>query len=82
MNDDEKKVDPEVLEVIADETRLARGVGRESAIKRKKMQRLGTKGLQAIQARDARALTRELKLAGIEEGSDAWKRAWKIFHSS
>jgi hypothetical protein len=79
MDEEEKDVDPEIKEVIADQKRLARGVGRESGAAKKKMQRLGVKGLQAIKSHDARALTRELKLAGIVEG---WKRAWKIFHSS
>ena len=73
--DDE--LDPEVQEVIEDQKKLASGVSRQVS----KMNRLGRKALQAIEACDARALAKELRLAGVPEDSEAWKRAWEIFHS-
>jgi hypothetical protein len=73
--DDE--LDPEVQEVVEDQKRLARGVSRQT----RKINRLGRKALEAIEACDSRALARELRLAGVPEDSEAWRRAWEIFHS-
>jgi hypothetical protein len=74
-NDDD--LDPDVQEILKDQTRLARGKSRQES----KINRLHWKVLEAIQACDARALARELRLADVPEGSDLWKRAWQAFHS-
>ena len=77
MEKDDDELDPDILEVIEDQKRLARGVSRQAS----KISRLGRKALQAIEACDARALAKELRLAGVPEDSEAWKRAWEIFRS-
>ena len=75
---DDHTIDPEVREVIEDQKRLARGVGREAATKARKMKRLASKALEAIAAKDARAYAKHLREAGVVDGSDDWKRAWIV----
>jgi hypothetical protein len=76
MDSHEKKVDPDIREIIADEQRLSRGKGRETATTEKKRKRLAVKALQAIRARDERAFAKHLREADVTEGSGEWKRAW------
>jgi len=82
MGDDRQPLDPEVREVIEDQKRLARGVGRESAAKERKLKRLSAKLLAAIRARDQRAFATLLRESGVNEGSSEWVRAWKLFSSA
>jgi hypothetical protein len=79
MASDERKIDPEVQEIIADEKRLVRGARKDAATTEKKRNRLARKALEAIQACDQRAFATHLRDAEIRDGSDEWKRAWKIF---
>ena len=76
---DDQDIDPQVREVIEDENRLARGVGREAAARNRQLKRLATKTLEAIAAKDARAFAKHLREAGVADGSDEWKRAWIVF---
>lgn len=82
MGSDEKKIDPEVREILADEQRLARGAAREAATTLKKRKRLARKAMEAIRARDERAFATHLREADVRDGSDEWKRAWKIFREA
>jgi hypothetical protein len=75
----DKKVDPAVREVIADQQRIARPAQQDAAATEKKRKRLARKALQAIRARDERAFAKHLREAGVHDGSDEWNRAWKIF---
>jgi hypothetical protein len=75
-------LDPEIREIIDDEKRLARGVGREAVARRKAQRRLARKGLEAIQAKDSRAFAMHLQEAGVVAGSDEWKRAWIAFRKA
>jgi hypothetical protein len=79
---DDQIIDPQIREVIGDEKRVARGVGREAAAKNRKLKRLATKALEAIAAKDARAYAKHLQEAGVVDGSDEWKRAWIVFRKA
>jgi hypothetical protein len=81
MTVEKEPVDPEVREVIDYQQRLARGLGRESAEKARRLRRLSRKALAAIQARDRRAFANALREADVREGSPEWARAWKLFWS-
>ncbi len=75
-------IDREVLDVIEEQSRQARGRGpRDAHIERKK-RKLAEDGLKAIRAKDARTFTELLRQAGIREGSPEWKNAWKAFYSA
>ena len=76
------KIDREVLDVIQEEKRKARGRGPQDAVAERKKKRLAEDGLRAIKAKDARTFTELLRQAGIREGSPEWKNAWKAFYSS
>jgi len=82
MTVEKEPIDPAVREVMDDQKRLARGVGRESAEKARKLKRLSGKLLSAIRARDQRAFATLLREAGVSEGSSEWVRAWKLFWSA
>jgi len=75
-------IDPDVREVMEDQKRLARGVGRQSAERERKIQRLIRVALHAIRNKDQRAFARHLLEADVREGSPEWERAWKIFWSA
>ena len=79
MDSDEKSIDPEIRDVIAAEKR--RGRSGATANERKK-QRMAAKALDAIRARDERAFAMHLREADVREGSDEWKRAWRVFRQA
>jgi hypothetical protein len=64
---DDHNIDPEVQDVIEDQKRLARGVGRETATQNRKLKRLASKALEAIAAKDARAFAKHLREAGVAD---------------
>lgn len=70
------ELDPSIRDVIEDQKRLAKGRSRQQSI----IMRLARKALEAIKHCDARALTIALREAGVREGSEQWKNAWKAFH--
>jgi len=75
-------VDPEVREVMQDQTRLAAGrgpnIGREARRKRV----FASAALKAIKAKDERAFSELLRSVGVKDGSPEWKNAWKAFRSA
>jgi hypothetical protein len=81
VNPDEKDIDRDIEDVMAEEKSRGRKQPLDPS-RKKKMRRLAAAALRAIQARDARAFTEELKRAGVREGSSDWQRAWKAFHDA
>jgi len=78
---EDKPVDRDIQDVIADERRRGRG-GPAGAEQRRKKKTLARGALKAIQLRDERMFAEQLRLAGVREGSDEWVRAWRIFRSA
>jgi hypothetical protein len=75
-------IDSEVLDVIREEKRKGTGRGPSDAEIQRKKRKLAQDGLRAIRAKDARAFSELLRLAGIPEGSPEWRNAWKAFDSA
>jgi hypothetical protein len=80
--EEERGIDPDVLDVIEEEKRKAAGRGPKDADAERKKKKLAADGLRAIKAKDARVFTELLRQAGIREGSPEWKNAWKAFYSA
>ena len=78
---EDKPVDRDIQDVIADERRRGRG-GPAAAEQRRKKKALARGALKAIQLKDERMFSEQLRLAGVREGSNEWVRAWKIFRSA
>jgi hypothetical protein len=79
--EEKRAIDPEVEAVIADQKRLARGVGRESAETERRLKRVLRLAVKAIREQDQRAYAMLLRKADVREGTPEWERAWKAFHS-
>jgi len=80
MGKDENSED--VRDVIQEEQ--ARGKSRRPVDRgqERKLRKLAKNALRAIQNKDARAFTEELKRAGVRENSPEWKRAWRAFYGA
>ncbi len=68
---EDKPVDRDIQDVIADERRRGRG-GPSSVGQRRKKKALARGALKAIQLRDERMFSEQLRVAGVREGSDEW----------
>jgi hypothetical protein len=80
--DDRDEIDPEVKEVMEEHQRLVSGRGPGSAQEAKKKKALARAILKAIEAKDERAFSEQLRRAGIKDGSPEWKKAWQIYRSA
>jgi len=80
MGKDENSED--VRDVIQEEQ--ARGKSRRPVDRgqERKLRKLAKNALRAIQNKDARAFTEELRRAGVRENSPEWKRAWAAFYGA
>jgi len=80
MENEERPGDLEdVIEEEKARGKKRRPVDREE---RRRLRTLAKSALRAIQNKDARAFTEELKRAGVAENSPEWQRAWKAFHDA
>ena len=79
MDQDETKDIEDVQTVEQRRGRSNKPLDPEAERKIKKAQRAV---VRAIKAKDARALTEQLKRAGVAENSPEWKSAWKAFYGS
>jgi hypothetical protein len=75
-------IDPDVKEVMQEHTRLVSGRGPSVAGEVKKKKALGRAILKAIEARDERAFSEQLRRAGVKDRSPEWKRAWEIYRKA
>ncbi len=76
------KIDPAVKEVMDEHTRLVSGRGPSVAKETQKKRALARAALRAIEARDERAFSEQLRRAGVKDGSPEWKKAWEIYRSA
>ncbi|HUA00271.1 MAG TPA: hypothetical protein VMB02_08075 [Candidatus Aquilonibacter sp.] len=76
----ESEQDNDLKDVMAAEKRRGRSNRPVDAAQEKKIRAFAAGVLLAKKRKDARALTEILKLYGISEGSEKWKRAWQAFY--
>jgi len=72
----------DLKDVIALEKRRGRSNRPTDPSRERRTKNFASRFLKIVQAKDVRALTELLKQFEIPEGSDEWKRAWKIFYES
>jgi len=72
----------DLKDIMATEKRRGRSNRPTDPSKDRRFKDFAAGFLKVIQAKDARALTELLKRYEIPEGSEEWKRAWKIFYES
>jgi hypothetical protein len=75
-------IDPDVKEIMDEHTRLVSGRGPSVAKEAQKKRALARAALRAIEARDERAFSEQLRRAGVKDGSPEWKKAWEIYRSA
>ncbi len=76
------EIDPDVKEVMEEQKRLVSGRGPSGAKEAQKKRALARAALRAIEARDERAFSEQLRRAGVKDGSPEWKKAWEIYRSA
>ena len=76
------EIDPDVKEVMEEHTRVVSGRGPSGAKEAQKKRALARAALRAIEARDERAFSEQLRRAGVKDGSPEWKKAWEIYRSA
>lgn len=74
--------DQDLKDVIALEKRRGRSNRPTDPSRERRTKNFAKSFLKIVQTKDARALTELLKQFEIPEGSDEWKRAWKIFYEA
>ena len=80
MADDPKE--REVRDEFSDAARRGRGKGRGDSEAKRKQNAYNKKALVALQQKDERAFSEALRLSGIAEGSEQWKRAWTYYRKA
>jgi hypothetical protein len=81
MKDDESAIDTEVSDVMVSERRRGPGKGPSDPARKRKEKALAVELLKSKEAGDERGFSDALRRAGIREGSEIWKNAWKAFRS-
>jgi hypothetical protein len=76
------EIDPEVREVMEEQTRVVSRRGPSVTKEVQKKRALARAALRAIEARDERAFSEQLRRAGVKDGSPEWKKAWEIYRSA
>lgn len=79
MHDESER---DLTDAMAAEKRRGRSSRSVAAAQEKRMRQFVAGLLRVIEAQDSRALTELLKLYEIPEGSEKWKRAWKVFYEA
>jgi hypothetical protein len=82
MSKERENGDQDLKDVMTTERRRVRSNRPTDPAKDRRFKDFAAGFLKVIQAKDARALTELLKRYEIPEGSEEWKRAWKIFYES
>jgi hypothetical protein len=78
--DMESEQDDDLKDVMAAEKRRGRSNRPSEAAQEKKIRAFAAGILRAKKRKDKHALTEILKLYGIAEGSEKWKKAWEAFY--
>jgi len=76
------EIDPEVREVMQDQSRAVAGRGPGVGKEVRKKRIFAEAALKAIKAKDERAFSELLRSVGVKDGSPEWKNAWKAFRSA
>lgn len=79
MHDESER---DLTDAMAADKRRGRSSRSVPAAQEKRMRQFVAGLLRVIEAQDSRALTELLKLYEIPEGSEKWKRAWKVFYEA
>lgn len=79
---EQQAIDPDVREVMNEHTRVVSGRGPSVAKEAQKKRALVRAALRAIDTRDERAFSEQLRRAGVKDGSSEWKKAWEIYRSA
>ena len=83
MSDEKRsEIDPQVKEVMQEQSRAPAGRGPDVAKEERKKKAFARAALKAIQAKDERAFSELLRSVGVRDGSPEWKNAWKAFRSA
>ena len=77
-----EEIDPDVKEVMEEHTRIVSGRGPSVAKEAQKKRALVKAAMRAIETRDERAFSEQLRRAGVKDGSPEWKKAWEIYRSA
>jgi len=77
-----KKREEEIDQTRSDEMASRPKAVRDAAEERKIQREIARCVLRATKTGDARSLARQLRQAGVDEGSDVWKKVWEIFRAS
>jgi hypothetical protein len=75
-------IDPDVLDVMREHTRVVSGHGPNTAKEAERKQAITKAAMKAIKAKDERAFSAELRRAGVKDGSPEWKKAWEIYRAA
>jgi hypothetical protein len=78
----EQQREDEISQTRNDDTAVRPKAAREAAEARRKQKEIVRFVLRAIQTGDTRSLSKQLRQAGVSEGSDVWKKAWEIYRDS
>ncbi len=76
------EIDPEISEVMREQTRVASGRGPSVTKEVQRKRAIVKAAMNAIQTRDERAFSAELRRADVKDGSPEWKSAWEIYRSA
>jgi len=80
--EESKEIDKDVKEIMEEQKRLASGRGPGVAKEAQRKRALAKAALRAIETRDERAFSEQLRRAGVKDGSPEWKKAWEIYRSA
>jgi hypothetical protein len=72
----------EVKDEFSDAAKRGRGKGRGDSEAKRQQNAYNKKALLALQQKDERGFSDALRLSGIAEGSEQWKRAWAYYRKA
>jgi len=75
-------IDPDVLDVMREHTKVVSGRGPNIAKEVERKQAIVKAAMKAIKAKNERAFSEELRRAGVKDGSPEWKKAWEIYRAA
>jgi hypothetical protein len=77
-----EKIDADVKEVMEEHTRIVSGRGPSTSKETQRKRAIVKAAMRAIETRDERAFSAELRRAAVKDGSPEWKNAWEIYRSA
>lgn len=80
--DQTQGIDPDVKAVMQEHTRAVSGRGPSVGKEAQRKRAIVKAAMRAIETRDERAFSAELRRAGLKDGSPEWKNAWEIYRSA